>query len=149
MKDNAPGRKKKLPVICSDCGRERVYALRRADRVLIRCDGCGARIFAYYTDRQRWGRDVPSEEGDELLVRQVERELLRMVSPGAAELYVYLRRYDTRHGYAPTLREMQHALGWRSPNSASHHLRQLEAVGLIERDYGEVRGIRLIYAGAA
>jgi SOS-response transcriptional repressor LexA len=60
-------------------------------------------------------------------------------------LYDYLRRYIGRYRYAPTLREMQAAVGWQSANSATYYLAQLEEVGLIERDYGASRGIRLVH----
>lgn len=134
-----------LPVICSKCGREEVVAYRGADRVLIYCERCGARIFAYYTaDRRDQGSEPPPED-DAHIIRQVEQELLRSVSLAAAALYMYLRRYMRWRGYAPTLREMQAQFGWRSPNAVTHYLKQLEEAGLIERDYGEPRGIRLLH----
>lgn len=134
-------RRRRLPVICDRCGSRSVVALRSAERVVIRCEVCEARIFAYYTDQRRSG--APPEAEDDFFTRQVEQELLRLVSQAAGALYEYIRRYMKKHGYAPTLREMQAEFGWSSPNAATHHLKQLEAVGLVERDYGEPRGIRL------
>jgi hypothetical protein len=147
--DELPGARhgrKRLPLICGFCKKAQVVALRSAERVLIRCEACGRRIFAFYTDptRQQAGAPPPSE--DPLFVKQVEQELMRSVSQQAGALYEYLRRYAARHGYAPTLREIQLQFSWRSLNTVSHHLRQLESVGLIERDYGEARGIRLPHA---
>ncbi|HOA23335.1 MAG TPA: hypothetical protein PK801_16340 [Aggregatilineales bacterium] len=139
-------KRKRLPVICDRCGSKAVVALRSAERVLIRCEVCEARILTYYVDRRRVPGEPPPEAEDEFFTRQVERELLRQVSPAAGALYVYLRRYVKKHGYAPTLREMQVEFEWSSPNAATHHLKHLEEVGLIERDYGEPRGIRLPHA---
>lgn len=139
-KGHHPKSRRRLPVICDRCGSKAVVALRSAERVLIRCEVCGARIFAYYAGG---GRQAGAE--DEFFTRQVERQLLREVSKAAGALYLYLRHYLKKNGYAPTLREMQTAFGWSSPNAATHHLKQLEAAGLIERDYGEPRGIRLVH----
>ncbi len=143
---NLSRRKTRLPVICDRCGSKQVVALRSPERVLIRCEVCEVRIFAYYTDVSRQRRESPPPAEDDFFCRLVERELLNEVSRAAGALYEYLRRYVARHGYAPTLREMQQAMGWRSVNAVTHHLHQLEAVGLVERDYGEVRGIRLPHA---
>ena len=137
-------RKYSLPVICQRCGSTHVVARLATDRVLIHCEDCGARILAYYLDPKRQRRESPPEQEDAFLIRQVERELLRSVGKKAAALYEYLRRYVGEHGYAPTLREMQLAFAWQSASAARHHLRALEEVGLIERDYGEPRGIRLV-----
>ncbi len=134
---------RRLAVICGSCGHPSVVAYRSDDRALIYCEACGARIFAYYTDPDRQRRGQPPPDEDPLIIKQIERDLLREVSAAAAALYAYIRRYVGVNGYAPTLREMQHAFGWHSTNAASHHLRQLEDVGLIERDFGETRGIRL------
>ena len=137
-------RKYSLPVICQECGSTHVVARQAADRVLIHCEECGARIFAYYLDRKRQRDEEPPDGEDRFLILQVERDLLRTVGKKAAALYEYLRRYMAEHGYAPTQREMQLAFGWHSASAARHHLDQLEAVGLIERDFGEPRGIRLV-----
>ncbi len=135
--------KYRLPVICGQCGHQEVVAYRNSDRVLIYCERCGARIFAYFTSAQQRQGSEPPPEDDASVIRQVEQELLNEVSPAAGALYRYLRRYMRERGYAPTLREMQAQFGWRSLNTVTHHLKQLEEVGLIERDYGEPRGIRL------
>lgn len=149
QRDGAQRRIARLPVICDRCDSRSVVALRGgqpgSEQVVICCEVCGARIFAYTTGRERQpGGSLP--EGDAFFARQVERELLRQVTRSAAALYQVVRDYAHRHGYAPTLREMQQAMGWRSANAVTHNLRQLERAGLIERDYGEPRGIRLPHA---
>jgi len=137
-----------LPVICKACGRETVTARRDAFQVVIRCETCGARIFAYYTDPGRRAQgDAPAPETDPLFERRVERELLNQVTASARALYTTLRRYTRQHGYAPTLRELQQVMGWSSVSTVRHHLVQLERIGLIERDYATSRGIRLPHAG--
>lgn len=146
MNDERRGRGRRyLPVICSACQHAEVVAYRSSDHLLIYCERCGARIFAYAVDRTRQRRESPPEAEDGLIIKQVERELLSTVNVAAGALYVYLRRYVRHHGYAPTLREMQQQFGWRSANAVTHHLKQLQDAGLIERDYGEPRGIRLTH----
>ncbi len=131
-----------LPVICEQCGGGPVRVLRSRERVLIRCEACGAKIFAYYTDPDQ--HEADEEAGPR--VRSVELELLSQVTLPAQALYEYLRRYVRRHGYAPTLREMQAGMGFSSVNLARHYLKQLEKAGLIERDFAAARGIRIIGA---
>jgi hypothetical protein len=142
MSDKTSRRRlKALPVICEQCGGGPVHVLRSQERVLIRCEACGAKIFAHYADPHQRGDD--EEAGP--LVRSVELELLSQVTIPAQALYEYLRRYVGRHGYAPTLREMQAGMGWSSVNVARHYLKQLEKAGLIERDFAATRGIRIVY----
>lgn len=146
MSKSSGSRKRDLPIVCGYCGSERVRQIRSAERVLIRCEACRRRLFSYYIDPDRRGKDaLPPEESDRFLVRQVERELLEQVSEPAQVLYEFLCRYIDRHGYAPTLREMQMGIGWESINSVSYRLTQLEEAGLIEREYRTARGIRLVY----
>jgi hypothetical protein len=119
-----------------------VHVLRSQERVLIRCGACGAKIFAHYADPHH---PADGDEDAGPLVRSVELELLSQVTIPAQALYEYLRRYVSRHGYAPTLREMQAGMGWSSVNVARHYLKQLEKAGLIERDFAATRGIRIVY----
>ncbi len=146
-KDASPNSKKKpLPVICEFCMSDKVFLLRNAKRALIRCENCGRRLFAYYANPQRWREeDLPPENGDFFFARQVERNLLEQVGDAAQVLYDFLCRYSARYGYAPTLREMQIALGWKSTKNVRHHLAQLEEIGLIERDFATACGIRLVH----
>lgn len=122
-----------LPIVCGWCGEARARAEISPDAVVIRCDGCGARLFA-------------CDLGDAAPVSSAERDLLGSAVPAAQVLYDFIRRFMKQNGYAPTLREMRDGLGWGSPNSVTHYLRQLDAIGLIERDYGAARGIRLVHA---
>jgi SOS-response transcriptional repressor LexA len=100
--------------------------------VVIRCGGCGARLFV-------------CDLGDSAPISSAERDLLGTAAPAAQVLYDFIRRFLKQNGYAPTLREMRDGLGWGSPNSVTYYLRQLAAAGLIERDYGAARGIRLVH----
>ena len=71
------------------------------------------------------------------------------MAPTSAQLRVlrFVRDHLARHGYPPSVREIQHALGFASPNAAAKHLRALEAQGLIELPPRTARGIRLVGAG--
>jgi len=132
-----------LPLFCGTCGGP-ARAHRNAERVVIRCEQCGQRLFAYYLDPARDG-ETPPEREDLFFVKLVERDLLRLAGPPAQALYDYLRRFIKAHSYPPTLREIQMAFGWGSPSTAQYFLNQLVDIGLIERDYGASRGIRLVH----
>jgi repressor LexA len=129
----------RLPVVCARCGRAEVCEHRTHDRLLVRCLYCETWIVRYYNSPG--GGSEPAEES--ISTRLVERELMREVKNSPAALYIFIRRYIKAHGYAPTLREMSDEFAWRSTSSASHYLKQLEEVGLIERDYSVPRGIRM------
>lgn len=51
--------------------------------------------------------------------------------------------YDRQHGFPPTIRELQEALGLSSPRSIAFHLENLEKKGWIERN-STPRGIRVL-----
>lgn len=56
----------------------------------------------------------------------------------------FIRTHIRERGYPPTLREMMLAFGWRSTNAPRVHLLALESHGLIERDRGVCRAIRVL-----
>ncbi|TAN09006.1 MAG: transcriptional repressor LexA [Rhodanobacteraceae bacterium] len=67
------------------------------------------------------------------------------MAPTPAQLKVlrFLRDHIIRRGYPPSVREIQHAFGFASPNAAAKHLHALAAQGLLELA-GRARGIRLL-----
>jgi hypothetical protein len=131
----------RLPVVCENCGQPEVCEYRTRDRLLIRCLACETWIVRYYNSPGDQDDSAPADES--ITMRVVERELMSEVKNGPAALYLFIRGYIEAHGYAPTLREMNREFDWHSTSSASHYLKQLEEVGLIERDYAVPRGIRL------
>lgn len=141
-------RKKWLSVICSHCESQSVYAYRDGDQVVIRCEACQTRVFAYFTDelRQRSG-ETPPEDGDPFFKRRVERELLSQCPPITVTLYRFIKEYMRQNTYAPTHREMAEEVGFSSVGAMRPHLDRLEDIGLIERDYATSRAIRLMCTG--
>lgn len=124
-----------LPLICQECGSGPIEASQHGDRVVVRCESCGMVSIALVL--------TPIQSNDDLALREIEVELLDQVSEPAQGIYRYIRQYHSENGYAPTFREIQHGMGWASLTNVRHHLKQLETVGLIERDYATSRGIRL------
>ncbi|MBM3151198.1 MAG: repressor LexA [Chloroflexi bacterium] len=55
----------------------------------------------------------------------------------------YLDRRQTRQGYPPSIREIGEATGISSTSVVTYYLRQLEEMGMIERDHRVSRGVRL------
>lgn len=68
------------------------------------------------------------------------------MTPTPAQLRVlrFLREYLARHGFPPSVREIQRAMAFASPRSAAKHLWALEAQGLVELPAHTARGIRLL-----
>jgi repressor LexA len=60
------------------------------------------------------------------------------------EIFDYIRRYASRQGYPPTVREIGKAVGLHSSSTVHEHLANLEKVGLLRRDPTKPRAIELL-----
>jgi hypothetical protein len=127
-----------LPLICEECGGGPIDVAQHGDRVVILCESCGMTSIALMLE--------PLQPVDNLALREIEIELLGRVSEIAGNAYKYIRQYQVDNGFSPTFREIQEAMGWASVTNVRHHLGQLAAVGLIEREYATSRSIRLPHA---
>src|SRR5437773_12226346 len=55
------------------------------------------------------------------------------------EIFDFIRRYATKHGYPPTVREIGKAVGLASSSTVHAHLANLEKIGLLRRDPSKPR----------
>lgn len=55
-------------------------------------------------------------------------------SPIQEKMIAFIRRYLHQHGYAPSIRDIMHHCGFKSPRAVSFHLEKLEKGGLVRRD---------------
>jgi repressor LexA len=60
------------------------------------------------------------------------------------EIFEFIRRYASKHGYPPTVREIGKAVGLGSPSTVHAHLANLEKIGLLRRDPTKPRAIELL-----
>jgi len=60
------------------------------------------------------------------------------------EIFDYIRRYASKQGYPPTVREIGKAVGLHSSSTVHAHLANLEKVGLLRRDPTKPRAIELL-----
>ncbi len=60
------------------------------------------------------------------------------------EIFDFIRRYASRHGYPPTVREIGKAVGLGSPSTVHAHLANLEKIGLLKRDPSKPRAIEVL-----
>jgi repressor LexA len=60
------------------------------------------------------------------------------------EIFDYIRRYASKHGYPPTVREIGKAVGLGSPSTVHAHLANLEKIGLLKRDPTKPRAIEVL-----
>jgi repressor LexA len=65
------------------------------------------------------------------------------------EVYNFIVEHVRRQGYSPTVRDIGHALGIRSPNGVICHLDALAEKGRIRRAGGLPRAIQIIRDDAA
>ena len=64
-------------------------------------------------------------------------------------IHTFIRDHMGAHGYAPTVREIQVAVGLRSPSTVNYQLKQLVDAGVIRHDPDKPRSIVLLRGGCA
>ena len=60
------------------------------------------------------------------------------------EIYDFISRYLSRHGYPPTVREIGKAVGLHSSSTVHAHLAKLESLGVLKRDPTKPRAIEVL-----
>jgi repressor LexA len=60
------------------------------------------------------------------------------------EIFEYIRKYASKHGYPPTVREIGKAVGLHSSSTVHAHLANLEKIGLLRRDPTKPRAIEVL-----
>jgi repressor LexA len=65
------------------------------------------------------------------------------------EIFDFIKRYSTRYGYPPTVRDIGKAVGLASSSTVHAHLANLERIGLLRRDPSKPRAIELLDKAAA
>src|SRR3989344_8874180 len=64
--------------------------------------------------------------------------------PRQREIYDFIKQHIQKIGTSPTLKQIAEAMSLSSLATVSEHLDSLEKKGLIERVFGEARGIRIL-----
>jgi len=59
------------------------------------------------------------------------------------EIFDFIKRYSSEHGYPPTVRDIGKAVGLASSSTVHAHLANLEKVGLLRRDPSKPRALEL------
>jgi|TARA_Y100000310_G_scaffold343146_1_gene449434 repressor LexA len=67
----------------------------------------------------------------------------QMPTKRTRDIVAEIRRYIAEHGFAPTLREIMAGTGITSTSVINYHLYHLQETGVITRDEGKARSIRL------
>jgi repressor LexA len=60
------------------------------------------------------------------------------------EIFDFIKRYGTEHGYPPTVRDIGKAIGLTSSSTVHAHLANLEKLGLLRRDPTKPRALELL-----
>jgi repressor LexA len=60
------------------------------------------------------------------------------------EIFDFIRKYASKYGYPPTVREIGQAVGLHSSSTVHAHLANLEKIGLLRRDPTKPRAIELL-----
>jgi repressor LexA len=60
------------------------------------------------------------------------------------EIFDFIKRYSSAHGYPPTVRDIGKAVGLASSSTVHAHLANLEKLGLLRRDPSKPRAIELL-----
>jgi repressor LexA len=60
------------------------------------------------------------------------------------EIFQFIKRYASKYGYPPTVREIGKAVGLHSSSTVHAHLANLEKAGLLRRDPSKPRAIEIL-----
>ena len=60
------------------------------------------------------------------------------------EIFEFIKRYSSEHGYPPTVRDIGKAIGLTSSSTVHAHLANLEKLGVIRRDPTKPRALELL-----
>src|ERR1700752_3055148 len=60
------------------------------------------------------------------------------------EIFDFISRYLSSHGYPPTVREIGKAVGLHSSSTVHAHLSQLESLGVVKRDTSKPRALEFL-----
>jgi repressor LexA len=64
------------------------------------------------------------------------------------EIFEFIKRYSSQHGYPPTVRDIGKAIGLTSSSTVHAHLANLEKLGLLRRDPTKPRALELLGSAA-
>jgi repressor LexA len=70
--------------------------------------------------------------------------LVKDLTKRQREIFDYISRYLSRHGYPPTVREIGKAVGLHSSSTVHAHLSKLESLGILKRDPTKPRAIEVM-----
>ena len=65
------------------------------------------------------------------------------MTPRQQQIFSFICGFISTNGYPPSFRQIGDEFGIASPNGVNGHLRALERKGLIQRDPGIARGLRI------
>ncbi len=66
-----------------------------------------------------------------------------MLTKRQKQTLTFIQKYKKKNGYAPSLEEIAKHLGLSSVSTAHHHIKALEALGLITKEENQPRGINI------
>jgi repressor LexA len=71
-------------------------------------------------------------------------DLAKELTKRQREIFDYISRYLSRHGYPPTVREIGKAVGLHSSSTVHAHLSKLESLGVVKRDPSKPRALEVM-----
>ena len=71
-------------------------------------------------------------------------DIVKDLSKRQREIFDFIGRYLTQHGYPPTVREIGKAVGLHSSSTVHAHLAKLESLGVLKRDPTKPRAIEVL-----
>jgi len=71
-------------------------------------------------------------------------DLVKDLTKRQREIFDFISRYLSRHGYPPTVREIGKAVGLHSSSTVHAHLAKLESLGVLKRDPTKPRALEVL-----
>ena len=99
-------------------------------------------------------KNVNGQKGNKCLQSGREYDIMKMntgngvtfmqkLNPREQKVYDYIAQTIRERGYAPSVRDIREALGYKSTSTVHMYLGRLEMLGYIVKDEGKSRAIRL------
>jgi repressor LexA len=71
-------------------------------------------------------------------------DLVKDLTKRQREIFDFISRYLSKHGYPPTVREIGKAVGLHSSSTVHAHLAKLESLGVVKRDPSKPRALEVM-----
>jgi len=90
------------------------------------------------------GKDKSCSNFEESRFSKMAKKKKQELTPRQSDVFKFIKRFQSKHGYPPTRQEISDQFGFKSKNAATDHIRLIASKGWIEVVPGINRGIKIV-----